>query len=136
MPGVYALALPVSDIGGENFDWIADIIYFGMTNSVGGLAARLKQFDNTIHRKEGHGGGCRVRYKHRDYDELTKKLFVSISPVECSVKSGLPADFLKMGEVAYLEYYCFAKFSERHQRWAEFNNPKAPKLTAAEIQRQ
>ena len=56
-PGVYALAVSEKDISDKKFDWVEEIIYFGMTNSGGGLRARLKQFDNTIIGKEGHGGG-------------------------------------------------------------------------------
>ena len=54
-PGVYALALSRKDISYTKFNWRKEIIYFGMTNSRGGLKARLKQFDNTIIGKEGHG---------------------------------------------------------------------------------
>ncbi|GEM_PF-1220714 len=56
-PGVYALAVSTKNISGNDFNWSKKIKYFGMTNSVAGLKARLKQFDNTIIGKEGHGGG-------------------------------------------------------------------------------
>ena len=135
-PGVYALALSSKDMSDSSFAWLKEIIYFGMTNSGGGLKARLKQFDDTIVGKEGHGGGERVRYKYRDYNDLTKKLFVSVCPIECDVKSNKPKDLLKMGEVAYLEYYCFAKYVELFGRWPEFNDKKnAPKLKASELKK-
>jgi hypothetical protein len=44
-PGVYALAISAEDISGKEFDWIKEIIYFGMTHSGGGLRARLNQFE-------------------------------------------------------------------------------------------
>ena len=133
-PGVYALAVSSTNISGTTFDWIKKIIYFGMTNSAGGLKARLRQFDNTIKGKEGHGGGKRVRFKYRNYDRLAKKLFVSVCPVRCNIKSKQPDDLIKMGEVAYLEYYCFAKYVELFGRLPKFNDKKnAPKLKTGEL---
>lgn len=133
-PGVYALALSPTDISNGEFGWIKEIVYFGMTNSGGGLKARLKQFDDTVSGKEGHGGGERVRYRHRDYGQLTEKLFVSVCPVACNIRSNTPDDLLKMGEVAYMEYYCFAKYVQLFGRLPEFNDKKnAPKLKANEL---
>ncbi len=133
-PGVYALAVSKTDLSGEAFDWIKEIVYFGMTNSGGGLKARLRQFDNTIVGKEGHGGGERVRYKYRDYNKLVDNLYVSISPVKCNPKSNESDDLLKMGEVAYLEYYCFAKYVRLFGHLPEFNDKRnAPKLKAYEL---
>jgi hypothetical protein len=133
-PGVYALAVSDIDISGTDFNWTKKIMYFGMTNSGGGLKARLRQFDNTIVGKEGHGGGERVRYKYRDYKKFADKLFVSICPVKCNTKSNEPEDLLKMGEVAYLEYYCFAKYARLFGHLPEFNDKKsAPKLKAKDL---
>jgi len=61
-PGVYAIALSNDDISGKPFSWRPEIIYFGMTNSKGGLKSRLRQFENTIIGKNGHGGAHRVRF--------------------------------------------------------------------------
>lgn len=132
-PGVYALAVSETDISGTEFYWIEKIMYFGMTNSGGGLKARLIQFDNTIVGKEGHGGGERVRYEYRDYDKLAEKLFVSICPVKCIIKSNKPEDLQKMGEVAYLEYYCFAKYVRLFGGLPKFNKKSATKLKAKEL---
>jgi hypothetical protein len=133
-PGVYALALSSFDLSNEDFDWAKDIIYFGMTNSRGGLKARLKQFDDTISGKEGHGGAERVRYEYRNYDDLIEKLYVSVSPVACNTKESKPDDFLKMGEVAYMEYYCFSQYHRLYGRLPQFNNKKSsPKLKAKEL---
>lgn len=133
-PGVYALAVSKKDISSKKFDWVKEIIYFGMTNSGGGLRARLKQFDNTIIGKEGHGGGERVRFEYRNYDKLVNNLFVSVCPIKCNIKSNDPEDLLKMGEVAFLEYYCFAKYVEFFGHLPKFNDKKnAPKLKAKDL---
>ena len=101
-----------------------EIEYFGMTNSIGGLKSRLKQFDNTIIGKSGHGGAERFLFKYKNYDILSKNIFVSICPVECNVKSNNPKDLLKMGEVARLEYYCFAQYAKRFKKLPKFNDKK------------
>lgn len=132
--GVYALAVSSTDISDSEFDWINEIVYFGMTNSRGGIRSRLKQFDDTVSGKEGHGGAERVRYKYRDYGQLTERLFVSICSVPCNTRSSKPEDLLKMGEVAYMEYYCFAKYARLFGRLPEFNDKEnAPKLRANEL---
>lgn len=63
-PGVYALVVSDKDISNSKFRLLEEIKYFGMTNSGGGLKSRLKQFDNTILGKSGHGGADRFRYKY------------------------------------------------------------------------
>jgi hypothetical protein len=130
-PGVYALAITTKDISKTPFEYLKEIVYFGMTNSGGGLQSRLNQFDYTIAQKKRsvHGGAERVLYKYKNYSKLIKKLFVSACPVECNVKSNSPADLLKMGDVAKLEYSCFAKYAEKFKKLPEFNDKKnAPKL--------
>ncbi len=133
-PGVYALAMSRKDISGMSFEWTKKIVYFGMTNSGGGLKARLMQFDNTIKGKEGHGGGERFRFKYRHYEQSTKELYVSVCPVKCNVNSNKSEDLIKMGKVAYWEYYCFAKYVQCFKHMPEFNDKKkAPKLKAKEM---
>jgi len=128
-PGVYALALSTSNIAGRSFSWRREIIYVGMTNAVSGLKGRLKQFDNAIRGKHGHGGGERVRYRHRDYERLTKRLYVAVAPFKCDVTSNAPADLRTMGDVAQFEFLCFARYVEKFRRLPEFNDKKAsPKL--------
>jgi hypothetical protein len=123
-PGVYAIALSDKNIDSKAFSWIPEIIYVGMTNAQGGLKSRLQQFDNTVNGKEGHGGGHRVRFKHTDYQKLTPRLYVSVWPHECDVKSNLPADLRIMGDVLKLEYECFAAFVEKFGQMPEFNDKK------------
>jgi hypothetical protein len=123
-PGVYVLAVTTAVLDKKAFDWIEEIAYFGMTNSKGGLKSRLRQFDNTIQWKEGHGGAHRFRNKYRDYHELIKILFVSVSPIECDVRSKTPENLRKMGEIEYLEYFCFAEYVKHYGRLPEFNDKK------------
>lgn len=127
-PGVYVLAISPSDLSGQPFSWNPEIVYIGMTNSKGGLKSRLGQFDNAIRWKEGHGGGSRVRFKHRQYSELAQRLFVSVCYVECDVKSNTPSDLRRMGVVASFEYECIACFIEEFGRLPEFNDKqRSPK---------
>jgi len=127
-PGVYAITLSDKDISGKAFSWRREIIYVGMTNAQGGLKSRLQQFDNTIKGKEGHGGGKRVRFKYRNYKKLSPRLYVSVCPYKCNVKSNLPVDLRIMGDVAKLEYECLAVFVEKFERLPEFNDKeRSPK---------
>ncbi len=130
-PGVYVCALADNYFKpSSNFEWVKQIIYIGMTNSAGGLRARLKQFDNTIIGKTGHGGADRVRYKHQNHQQLIDNLFVSVASFACNVKSNHPQDLIVMGEVAKFEYDCFAGFVKRHGTLPEFNDKKnAPKYS-------
>ena len=133
-PGVYALAISDGDLAGAKFSWREDIVYVGMSNAKGGLKSRLKQFDNTIRGKRGHGGGHRVRFKHPDYSRLVPRLFVSVWPFKCDVNCAHPNDLRKMGAVAMAEYECFARFAEKFGRVPEFNDKKrSPKKRRSEM---
>jgi len=134
-PGIYAIAISEKDIAGDHFQWIHEVVYIGMTNSIAGLKGRLKQFDNTIIGKRGHGGADRVRYKHQDYKKLVNKLFVAIAPFNCDVQSNKPKDLRVMGDVAKFEYDCFAQFVEKFASLPEFNNKKKSKKYSLTIGR-
>ncbi|MDH5586532.1 MAG: hypothetical protein OEZ05_07865 [Nitrospirota bacterium] len=121
-PGIYVCAITSSDISDTKFSWLTKIVYIGMTNAISGLKGRLKQFDNTILGKTGHGGADRVRFKHQNYEDLCRKLFVSVVPFECNVKSNHPGDLRIMGTVAKFEYNCFAHYVEVFGSLPEFNN--------------
>ncbi len=128
LPGVYAIARCDKDISGSSFEWHQDIIYVGMTNSKGGLKSRLQQFENTIAGEQGHGGALRVINKYPDYQSLVPLLYVSVLPVNCNVSSNLPTDLRTMGDVAKLEYECFAQFFELFGKLPEFNDKqRSPK---------
>ena len=129
-PGVYALAHSIRNIDGKLFSWRKEIFYVGMTNAASGLKGRLKQFDNTISGKTGHGGADRVRFKHQDYDKLVQNLYVAVASFKCDATSNEPRDLRKMGKVAKFEYSCFAHFVERFGELPEFNNKKdSPKYS-------
>ena len=123
-PGVYALAISSSDLSNKPFALTKEIVYFGMTNSGGGLQSRLKQFDNTIIGKIGHGGAERFLFKYKNPKELIKNLYVSINFLECDPKSNKPEDLFKMGEVAKFEYTCFAEYAKKFGNIPEFNDKK------------
>ena len=108
-PGVYALAISPRDLSKKPFTLRKEIAYFGMTNSGGGLQARLKQFDNTIMGGIGHGGAERFLFKYKNLKSLINNLYVSINFVECDTKSNKPEDLCKLGDVAKFEYTCFAE---------------------------
>jgi hypothetical protein len=128
--GVYAIAYSCELLTGRAFSWQKEIIYVGMTNAVAGLKGRLKQFDNTIAGKRGHGGADRVRFKHRDYPTFCQQAYVAVRSFQCDPTSNLPKDLRIMGEVAQFEYLCLAHFVEKFGRLPEFNNKKeAPKFS-------
>jgi len=94
---------------------------------------RLYQFDNTIRGREGHGGACRVRYVHSDYDDLVRQLFVAVREFPCDVTSARPEDLRVMGEVAREEYRCFAEYSARFGGLPQFNRRESPKLSGVDL---
>ncbi len=127
LPGVYMLAMTSENITGQDFKFREEIVYVGMTNSQSGLKGRLKQFDNTIRHKEGHGGGQRFRNDYRNYKQILKELFVSVGYYKCDVAAKEPKDLLVMGKVAKLEYECFAKYKEMFGELPKFNKQDSPK---------
>ncbi len=129
-PGIYCIAISETDLSNQDFEWISRITYVGMTNSIAGLRGRLKQFDNTIIGKRGHGGADRFRFKYENYQDLVDKLYVSVCSFECNVKSNDPKGLRIMGNVAKFEYDCFAEYVERFGDLPEFNNKsKSPKYS-------
>jgi hypothetical protein len=129
-PGVYAVALSATTLAGRSFSWRRDIVYIGMTNAMAGLKGRLKQFDNTMAGKSGHGGADRVRFKHRNYRRFSKQAYVAVAPFKCDPTSDLSKDLKIMGEVARFEYLCLAQYVDAFGTLPEFNNKKeSPKFS-------
>jgi len=127
-PGIYAIATDI-DLSGMEFDWIPQIVYFGMTNSAAGLRGRMKQFDNSLIGRPGHGGGQRFMFGQRTDGSQRQKLYVSVWTFECDVRSDAPADLRMMGEVLRAEFLCFAKYVEKFGRLPKFNDKKSsPKM--------
>ena len=123
-PGVYCIAISEKVLSAQSFSWIREIAYVGMTNAQNGLKGRLKQFDNTIKGKTGHGGAARVRFKHDNYSKLVAKLYVSVRSFDCDVKTNSAVDLRTMGDVAKFEYDCFAEYVEKYDKLPEFNDKK------------
>ncbi|HCX31779.1 MAG TPA: hypothetical protein DHU55_18720 [Blastocatellia bacterium] len=129
-PGVYAVGYSSLNLSGGTFSWRKEIIYVGMTNAAAGLKGRLKQFDNTVIGKTGHGGADRVRYKFHNYKRLVKKLYVAVAPFKCDPVSNRPRDLRQMGDVVKFEYLCLAHYVETFDVLPEFNNKKeSPKYS-------
>ena len=130
-PGVYVIAISRSHIAGLPFSWTRTIKYVGMTCSPSGIKGRLRQFDNTIIGKRGHGGADRFIYKHSDQTALKKKLYVSVVPFECDAAAAKPADLRTLGEVVKFEYLCLAEYRELFGKLPEFNRRTSPKASRA-----
>ena len=130
-PGIYALAISDINIEGRPFSYLKEIKYFGMTNSLAGLRGRLKQFDNTIRGKNGHGGAERFCRDHSKPELLLPKLFVAVMPFPCDVSTLAPNDLLVMGKVAMAEYECFAHYASVFERLPKYNDKTSPKRKRA-----
>ena len=129
-PGVYAIAISEKALVGKRFSWVKEIVYFGMTNAVAGLRGRLKQFDNTLNGKLGHGGADRFRHNYPKRTDLVARLFVAIAIFECEVNSDTPADLLVMGDVAKAEYECLAQYAKAFKCRPKYNDKKvSPKYS-------
>lgn len=127
-PGVYAIAISARNIAGTPFRWTKDIVYFGVSRSVNGLQRRLKEFNNTIRGKTGHGGAQRFRPKYPDGNALAKKLYVAVCPFKCEVSLNSPEGLRGIGDVLRAEYLALAKYFTLFQRLPEFNDPeRSPK---------
>lgn len=121
------IAVTGTPLKGRKFSWRSDIIYVGMTNSLGGLRGRLRQFDQTMAGNLRHGGADRVRVRHRDYTRFAKTAYVALAPFSCTPGSTLPRDLKVMGAVARFEFLCLAAYADKFDRLPEFNNRKTPK---------
>lgn len=124
-PGVYALAVSGGNLEGKEFSYLCEIAYFGMTNSIAGLRGRLKQFDNTIRGKTGHGGAERFCFDYPKSEMLVPNLFVAVLPFPCDVSSNAPNDLLVMGMVAMAEYECFSHYASVFGELPRYNNKKS-----------
>jgi hypothetical protein len=129
-PGVYCIAKSESNLAKQDFDWIKEIEYVGMTNRQK-LKDRLKQFDYTLLGKNLHGGASRCLHAYQNkgmsYQDLLPLLFVSVNPFECEIKSYEPKDLRIKGDIAKFEYDCIAKYTEKFNKLPEFNNPNNKK---------
>tara|TARA_R110001583_G_scaffold92594_4_gene235173 strand:+ start:92 stop:556 length:465 start_codon:yes stop_codon:yes gene_type:complete len=128
-PGIYCIA--VSDNLLNEFNFIQDLEYIGMTNSKGGLKSRLNQFDTTIKKNRcNHGGADRFLYEYENYEITKNNIYVAIRSFECNNKIPSPNDLRIMGEVAKCEYDCWAIYIEKFGSYPKFNDmSNAPKYS-------
>lgn len=127
-PGIYAIAKSPKSLHGTQFSWRQNIIYIGMTNSKAGLRGRLRQFEDTINGKSGHGGALRVIYEHgtRPKNKYLD-LYVAILPVIVDVTELSYVNLLKMAEVPRLEYIAWSEYFKANGRLPQFNDKKTKK---------
>jgi hypothetical protein len=127
--GIYCIAYSEKDISNNLFGWIPQIVYIGVTNSIGGLKSRLLQFHKTIEGKLQHGGADRFKegYRHLSSNVIFSNLYVAVCPFYCNVESNEEKDFHIMGEVAKSEYVCFAEYVKHHGKLPKFNDKKNSK---------
>jgi len=121
-PGIYLIAITSSKLKDKKPDF-KDVVYVGMTNSKGGLSARLKQFDTSIKGKSAHSGGTRIYNDLGDYNQWAKKLFVSTRQIKCNTDKLTrgPHDLQNMGKCAALEYEILAEFKEKINKEPKYN---------------
>jgi len=123
-PGIYAIAYSNDNISGKAFDYIEDIIYFGMSRSKLGLKGRLYQFFSVINEKgQQHSGAKRIhRELSMENNKWREKLYISIMPcIYCDVNSYTARDLLFIGDIVKEEYVCFSKYVERFSKMPRFN---------------
>ncbi len=112
-PGVYLLAYDARALEGQRVR-VDDIYYVGMSNSAGGVRARLKQFKSALEKGGRHSGGnhCYKQNKQTPFSELPtrKKFYFTAWCLRCDSlkRRAKPDDFRKMGMIACLEYYAIA----------------------------
>jgi len=123
-PGIYAIAYTNDNISGKAFDYIEDIIYFGMSRSKLGLKGRLYQFFSALNGK-GHQHSAAKRIQHTlsmENNNWIEKIYISIMPcIYCDVNSYSARDLLFIGDIAKEEYVCFSKYVERYNKMPRFN---------------
>lgn len=126
-PGIYCIA--VSDKTLNEFSFIPELEYIGMTNSKGGLRSRLRQFDATIKKiRTHHGGADRFLFEYENYEEIKDNIYVAVRSFKCNTKSPTPNDLRVMGDVAKCEWDCWAICIEKTGGYPKFNDKKiAPK---------
>jgi hypothetical protein len=123
-PGIYAIAYSNTNLHEVEFDYIEEIIYFGMSISQKGLQGRLYQFFSTINGKsKQHSGAKRMCCELNNKDVNWKeKIYISLKPfIHCSTNIISPLGLLHMGDVVKEEYNCFSKYFEKFNKLPHFN---------------
>jgi hypothetical protein len=126
-PAIYYIAYSETDISKSDFSLLKEIVYIGMTVSIGGLKSRLDQFEATMRGKTGHGGAARVLFKHKEADAFFRKAYVSARIFPISTTRDTPNDWRIKSECVGLEYKSFADYLEQYNMLPEFNDHKKSK---------
>jgi len=137
VPGIYAIAYSNVNLSNKEFDYIEDIVYFGMSLNKRGLQGRLYQFFSTINGKsKQHKGGERMVHElSKENDDWLNNLFISLLPcIYCSVNFISAEGFIisddcinlnYMGDIAKQEYSCLYEYANKYNRLPRFcNKPK------------
>jgi hypothetical protein len=118
-PGVYLLAFTSEKIAGASVK-PNQVLYAGMSNSAGGVRARLKQFIKGIEQNDFHSGAMRFYREHcgaRPFSQLKtrKRIYFATLTIECESDKfdARPDDLRLMGHVACLEYYAIARIAQK-----------------------
>jgi len=133
-PGVYLIRITNSDLIDDSPARICDACYIGMTNSKGGLAGRLNQFNTTItiEGKKDHNPATRIRRDRGLYGTWNERLYVAVMAIECNVEKPNDEDYMKMGWVTFLEYEAFAQYYREHQSLPRYNTKTKPPILDTE----
>jgi hypothetical protein len=127
-PAVYYIAYTNVDISGQDFTYLKDIIYIGVTTSQEGLKGRLDNFENSMKGINGvHGGAERVRFKHKDFATFFANAYVSAKIFELSSNRNSPNDWRIKGDCLGDEYKSIATYLEMYEELPEFNDHKKSK---------
>lgn len=123
--GLYAFAISARPLTVFNVEDRA-IVYFGMTNSKGGLRSRLRQFRSTLfEEKDGHGGALRFRFEHsKNLSKLRKCLYFAVCEYKAPSNHSAVDELKLMGEVAKAEYVAFARYFEKYGCLPKYNDMK------------
>lgn len=118
-PGVYAIARSTTDLSGKPFSLRKEIINIGQ--SARSLEKRLKEFNDSISGKRGHGPSMKLRPKNPDYRSLASELFVAVAPFTSISPSSKAGRLRVKGEVFRNEQFCLAAFVEMFGDEPELN---------------
>lgn len=133
--GIYAFAISSTDFSNRVFhiDEKA-IVYFGMTNSKGGLQSRLSQFRSALFGNgKKHSGALKLRREHSENSvKLKECLYFSVCEYKAPTNQSGVDELLLMGEVAKAEYVAFAAYFKKYGRLPKYNDMKrSPKSKSA-----
>ena len=132
VPGIYAIAYSNDDLDGREFDYIEDIVYFGLSLNKRGLQGRLYQFFNGINGKKNiHSGAERMFHVLSKEDKNWKNnIYISLlSCIYCAVKFISPKGNITqedcinlkyMGEISKQEYMCLFEYAKRYNKLPRF----------------